>query len=143
METAFTPLASLSGGILIGMAAVLLMVLHGRIAGATGILMGMLLPAGRSDWAWRAAMIAGMATAPLAVMAAAGRMPALDVPVSVAGLVLGGLVVGIGVTLAGGCTSGHGVCGIARLSARSIVATGTFMVCAFATVYVVRHGLGG
>lgn len=143
METAFTPFASLSGGVLIGIAAVLLMMVHGRIAGATGILAGVLLPSSLADWSWRAAMIVGMVTAPAVTYWVAGDMPAIDVPVSTIALVAGGLIVGVGVTLGSGCTSGHGVCGMARLSPRSIVATLTFMVTTFATVYVVRHVIGG
>lgn len=143
METAFTPFASLTGGALIGAAAVLLMLFHGRIAGATGILAGVLLPANREDWSWRAAMILGMVSAPALLMIATGSMPAVDVPVSTLALLAGGLIVGVGVTLGSGCTSGHGVCGMARLSRRSIAATLTFMLVTFAAVYVVRHVLGG
>lgn len=143
METSFTPIASLAGGILIGIAAVLLMMVHGRIAGATGILAGVLLPSGLRDWAWRAAMIAGMIAAPLLVFLTTGSMPTITLPVSTTSLVIGGLVVGVGVTLGSGCTSGHGVCGIARLSPRSIAATLTFMAAAFVTVFLVRHGIGG
>ncbi|MGH1482892.1 MAG: YeeE/YedE family protein [Geminicoccales bacterium] len=143
METAFTPLVSLAGGALIGTAAVLLMFLHGRIAGATGILAGVLLPTGRDDWLWRAAMLLGMVTAPGLVMALTGQMPTIDVPVSTVALLIGGLIVGAGVTLGSGCTSGHGVCGMARLSRRSIVATLTFMTTTFVTVYLIRHVLGG
>ncbi len=140
--TAFTPLASLAGGALIGLAAVLLMVFHGRILGATGILTGALLPTGPGDRGWRIAMLAGMVSAPAAWRLATGGWPVVDVPVPTAALVLGGLLVGVGVTLGGGCTSGHGVCGNARLSPRSIVATLTFMSTAFATTFVVRHLLG-
>ena len=143
METSFTPLASLAGGVLIGAAAVLLMMLHGRIAGATGVLAGALLPAGIADWSWRIAMIAGMMTAPALVFLTSGAMPAIQVPVSTLALVFGGLIVGVGVTLGSGCTSGHGVCGMARLSQRSIAATLTFMIVTFVTVYIVRHVLGG
>lgn len=143
METAFTPLASLAGGALIGLAAVLLMLIHGRIAGATGILTGVLLPTSRDDWAWRAAMLLGMMSAPGLFLAFTGTMPAIEVPVSTIALLIGGFIVGIGVTLGSGCTSGHGVCGMARLSPRSIVATAAFMLVTFATVYVVRHVIGG
>jgi uncharacterized membrane protein YedE/YeeE len=142
METAFTPFASLVGGVLIGTAAVILMLLHGRIAGASGILAGALIPSGMSDWSWRVAMIAGMVTAPGLVFLLSGSMPALQVPVSTPALIVGGLIVGAGVTLGSGCTSGHGVCGMARLSPRSIAATLTFMATTFATVYAVRHLLG-
>lgn len=143
MATAFTPLASLAGGILIGLAAVLLMLLHGRIAGATGILAGALIPASFADWSWRIMIIAGMVTAPALTLLITGAMPDIQVPVSTAALAIGGLIVGVGVTLGSGCTSGHGVCGMARLSPRSIAATLTFMVAAFATVFVTRHVLGG
>lgn len=143
METTFTPVASLLGGVLIGTAAVLLMALHGRIAGATGILAGALLPSDATDRSWRIAMIAGMVTAPALALLFTGRMPAIQVPVSTLALIMGGLIVGIGVTLGSGCTSGHGVCGMARLSPRSIAATLTFMITTFATVYIIRHGLGG
>ncbi|MEM8948685.1 MAG: YeeE/YedE thiosulfate transporter family protein [Pseudomonadota bacterium] len=143
METAFTPLASLAGGALIGLAAVLLMLIHGRIAGATGILTGVLLPTSRDDWAWRAAMLLGMVSAPGFLLLLTGTMPAIEVPVSTIALLIGGFIVGIGVTLGSGCTSGHGVCGMARLSPRSIVATAAFMLVTFATVYVVRHVIGG
>jgi uncharacterized membrane protein YedE/YeeE len=134
---------SLLGGALIGLAATLLMLLHGRIAGATGILAGALLPAGFADWSWRIAVIAGMATAPAAIALVTGAMPSIQVPVSALALIASGLIVGIGVTLGSGCTSGHGVCGMARLSPRSIAATLTFMATTFATVYVARHVMGG
>ena len=143
METTFTPLASLGGGILIGLAAVLLMMVHGRIAGATGILAGALLPKDFTDWSWRVAMIAGMVTAPGLILLASDAMPAIQIPVPKVALILGGLIVGVGVTLGSGCTSGHGVCGMARLSPRSIIATLTFMVVTFVTVYILRHVIGG
>lgn len=143
METEFTPLVSLAGGLLIGLAAVALMAFHGRIAGATGILTGFVFPQGLPDWSWRALMLLGMVSAPLLVRAATGEMPALDVPVSTAALLIGGVIVGLGAALGSGCTSGHGVCGIARFSLRSIVATLTFMATTGATVFIVRHVIGG
>ena len=143
METAFTPLASGLGGLLIGLAAVLLMATIGRIAGATGILAGLVFPTTAADWSWRAAMIAGMISAPPLFWIVTGAMPAVVVPVSNLALVVGGLIVGIGVVLGSGCTSGHGVCGLARLSPRSAVATVTFMATTAATVYLVRHVFGG
>lgn len=143
MITEFTPFASLIGGILIGTAAVMLMALRGRVFGATGILAGFMTPANSSDWAWRALLLAGMVTGPIVYMILTGSMPAVDVPVSRAALVVGGLIVGVGVTFGSGCTSGHGVCGMARLSPRSIIATVTFMVATFITVYIVRHVMGG
>ena len=142
METDFTPWASLAGGVLIGLAATALMLVSGRIMGATGILAGLLAPASRAEFGWRAALLAGMVAGPVAVLAITGAMPAVEVPVSTAMLIGGGLIVGVGVTLGGGCTSGHGVCGMARLSPRSVVATITFMLTTFATVYVLRHLIG-
>ena len=142
METAFTPLQSLGGGALIGLAAVLLMGLHGRIFGATGILTGLVAPQGRADFAWRAVLLAGMVSGPLLVLAVTGAMPAVDVPVSTLALVVGGLLVGVGVTFSSGCTSGHGVCGLARLSPRSAASVLTFMAATAATVYVIRHVIG-
>lgn len=142
METAFTPIASLAGGTLIGLAAVFLMLLRGRIMGATGILAGVLLPASRYDWTWRALLLAGMLTGPWVYYLVAGQMPTIDVPASTPLLLLGGFLVGIGVTLGSGCTSGHGVCGMARLSPRSFAATATFMLTTGLTVYVMRHILG-
>ncbi len=143
MTTEFTPLASLAGGALIGLAAVALMAARGRVFGATGILAGLLSPASSGDWVWRAALLAGMLTGPWVYMAAAGSFPAIDVPVSTPALLLGGLLVGLGVSYGSGCTSGHGVCGLARLSPRSITATLSFMASTAATVYLVRHGIGG
>lgn len=143
METEFTPFMSLLGGVLIGLSAVILMGLFGRVMGATGILAGFLMPASRQDWGWRAALLAGMATGPFVYFGLSGGFPAVEVPVSTTSMIIGGLLVGAGVTYGGGCTSGHGVCGIARLSPRSITATVVFMICALATVYVVRHLIGG
>lgn len=143
MITEFTPWQSLAGGALIGLAAVLLMALHGRILGATGILGGLLRFNDMADWRLRAAMVLGMACGPLVVLWVTGRAPALDLPVSNLAVVVGGLIVGIGVSYGGGCTSGHGVCGNARFSRRSLVATLTFMATAFATVFVLRHVMGG
>lgn len=143
METAFTPLASLVGGALIGAAAVLLMAGLGRIMGATGILAGALAPMSPRDWAWRAAVLGGMVSGPAVWGLVTGSYLEIQVPVGTGALVIGGLLVGVGVTLASGCTSGHGVCGLARLSQRSLVAVLTFMAASAATVFVLRHGLGG
>jgi uncharacterized protein len=137
MLTEFTPWQSLGGGVMIGLSAALLMWLNGRIAGMTGILSSIIPPVA-ADWNWRAAFIAGAVIAPLAWIAT-GNPVELSVPVSSTALILGGLLVGIGVTFGGGCTSGHGVCGIARLSLRSIVATAVFMVMTFMTVFIIRH----
>ena len=142
-ETAFTPLQSLGGGLLIGLASVLLMATLGRVLGATGILAGFLQPGSGTDWTWRAALLAGMVSGPALVFAISGQMPEVQVPGSTLMLIVGGVIVGIGVTFGSGCTSGHGVCGMARLSPRSIAATITFMIATAITVYIIRHVLGG
>lgn len=142
IETAFTPFQSFGGGALIGLAAVLLMATMGRIMGATGILAGLLQPSGLSDWAWRAAVVLGMVSGPVVVLWMTGQMPVVSVPVSPLMLIVGGFIVGIGVTFGSGCTSGHGVCGMARLSPRSITATLTFMATTGLTVFIVRHVIG-
>lgn len=142
IETTFTPFLSLGGGVLIGLAAVLLMATMGRVMGATGILAGLLQPTSLPDWSWRAAILAGMVSGPALVMLVTGQMPAVQVPISTSMLLIGGVIVGIGVTFGSGCTSGHGVCGMARLSPRSIVATLTFMLTTGVTVYVIRHLIG-
>lgn len=143
METEFTPIASTVGGVLIGTASVLLMLTLGRIMGATGILAGFFSPASRDDWLWRAAILAGMITGPVVYLALMGEMPAVQVPISTPMLLIGGFIVGVGVTYGSGCTSGHGVCGMARLSPRSIAATATFMVFTAVTVFLIRHVIGG
>ena len=139
--TDFTPIQSLIGGMMIGLSAVFLMALHGRVAGMTGILTGIIPPAA-PDWPWRAAFLAGAVVAPVIYLAAGGAIP-FDVPVSTAALVFGGLLVGIGVHFGNGCPSGHGICGLARLSPRSLAAVLTFMLTAVVTVFVVRHVIGG
>ena len=141
METSFTPIEALLGGSLIGLAAVGLMALHGRVAGMTGILTGVILPKG--DWDWRIAFLLGAVAAPVVILLLTGTSLPLQAELPSWAIVVGGLLVGVGVTFGGGCTSGHGVCGIARLSDRSIAATITFMVTTFITVFVVRHLLGG
>lgn len=141
MITTFTPIEALVGGSLIGIAAVALMAFHGRIAGMTGILSGAILSRGDRDW--RIAFLLGAIAAPIAILVLTGTSLPLQAELPTWAIVLGGLLVGIGVTFGGGCTSGHGVCGIARLSPRSITATATFMVTTLITVFVVRHLLGG
>lgn len=128
---------------MIGLAAVLLMLTLGRIAGATGILTGLIFPTDMSDWLWRAAMLLGMVSAPSLIFLLTNKTPELIVPVSTVALAIGGVIVGAGVVLGAGCTSGHGVCGLARLSPRSLAATVTFMVTTAATVYLTRHMIGG
>lgn len=139
--TEFTPIAAIVGGILIGSSAIALMALIGRIAGMTGIVAAVIPPLA-PDWQWRALFLAGAIAAPLIYLAAMGRPIPFAVPVGTGALIVGGLVVGVGVVYGSGCTSGHGVCGIARFSPRSIVATAVFMAFTFATVYVTRHVLG-
>ncbi|MBM4228503.1 MAG: YeeE/YedE family protein [Gammaproteobacteria bacterium] len=137
----FTPWTSLGGGLLIGLAASLFVLLNGRIAGISGVLGGLLRPRG-GDTAWRVAFIVGMLLAP-SLYALVWRMPESEITASTPVLIAAGLLVGIGTRFGSGCTSGHGVCGLARGSARSLVATLSFMLAGFATVFVVRHVMGG
>jgi len=139
--TAFTPVSALAGGLLIGLAAALLVLLNGRIAGISGIVGGLLRPR-PGETAWRIAFIAGLMLAPFAWSRFAG-LPAIDIQADYPMLIMAGLAVGIGTRYASGCTSGHGVCGVSRLSPRSLIATLTFMTAGFITVYVIRHLLGG
>ena len=143
IETGFTPWISLGGGILIGISATLLMLSIGRIMGIAGILGGLFQPASTHDFAWRAALLAGIVTSPLLVWIASGAFPPVQIPTSLPMLLIGGFIVGVGTTYGSGCTSGHGVCGMARGSVRSILATASFMIAAFSTVYLVRHVVGG
>jgi uncharacterized protein len=135
--THFTPLASLLGGVLIGLASIALAVFNGRIAGISGILGG-LLPPSPGDRAWRLAFLLGLILSPL-VFGLVRPMPEVHAGASTPLLLIAGLLVGLGTRYAGGCTSGHGVCGLSRLSARSLVATLSFMGAGFATVYLMRH----
>ncbi|MBO6635821.1 YeeE/YedE family protein [Parvibaculum sp.] len=135
----FTPVSGLVGGLLIGTSAALLLMLTGRIAGISGIL-GSALDLRDSDAGWRLAFLAGLVAAPIVY---ANLVPvAIEVAATPVLLVAAGLLVGFGTRLGSGCTSGHGVCGISRLSARGIVATATFMAFGVATVFVMRHLLG-
>ena len=140
--TEFTPWLSMAGGGLIGLAAVLLMAFHGRIAGISGMLQGVLPPFAK-DWAWRAAFLGGAIAAPVFIGLVSGWRPEFSTRVPNLWLVIGGLMVGVGVQFASGCTSGHGVCGMSRLSIRSLLATLTFMLTTGVTVFVVRHVIGG
>ncbi len=137
---AFTPWHAAAGGVLIGLAAAIFVLFNGRIAGISGILGGLLKPV-RGDIAWRVAFIAGLVGAPLAY-AVFATLPAPDIDAGYLALILAGLLVGVGTRYGSGCTSGHGVCGISRLSPRSLMATATFMGAGFITVFVVRHMLG-
>jgi len=134
---AFTPASALIGGAIIGAAAALFAVLNGRIAGVSGILGGLARPQ-PGDISWRIAFVAGLVAAPLA-WGFFAALPEIRVDTSYFTLAAAGLLVGIGTRYGGGCTSGHGVCGVARLSPRSIVATLAFMAAGFATVYIARH----
>jgi len=135
----FTPLHALVGGVLIGTAAALLVLTTGRIAGISGVLGGLLRPVA-NDVAWRAAFIVGLVVAPVIVMLL-GFTPAPRIDAGYGTLVVAGLLVGIGTRYGAGCTSGHGVCGVSRLSPRSLVATAVFMAAGFATVFAIRHVL--
>lgn len=141
MITEFTPYASLFGGVLIGLGTVILMAFNGRIAGMTAMLGGVLEPAS-PDSPWRLAFLVGAIAAPL-IATLLGAEFSFASPTTGVVLAIGGVIVGVGVTYGSGCTSGHGVCGLARLSPRSLVATLTFMATTFATVTLIRHGFGG
>jgi uncharacterized membrane protein YedE/YeeE len=135
--SSFTPWTSLAGGLVIGVSAALFVLFNGRIAGISGILGGVLRPA-TGDIGWRIAFLLGLVLAPLAY-AAVLPLPAVRVDAGTGTLVVAGLLVGVGTRYASGCTSGHGVCGISRLSPRSLLATLVFMAAGFATVFAVRH----
>lgn len=135
--TYFTPWTSLAGGILIGIAAAMLVLLNGRVAGISGIVGGLLSPR-RGEIAWRLAFVAGLFAAPLLV-GVLGQNPVPRIDAGFGTLVIAGLLVGVGTSYGSGCTSGHGVCGLSRLSPRSLVATGAFMLAGIVTVWIVRH----
>lgn len=138
--THFTPWASLSGGVLLGVASALFILLNGRILGISGILGG-LLPAKSGDASWRIAFLLGLFVSPLVmkVLAPAEFLHAPRIDANMTTVVVAGLLVGVGTRYGSGCTSGHGVCGLSRLSPRSIAATGLFMAAGFVTVFVIRH----
>ena len=136
----FTPVSGLIGGLLIGLAAALLLLLNGRISGISGIVGGLLVPK-NSDAGWRVVFVAGLLLGAFAYMLAAGGTIPVQMQASLPVLVVAGLLVGFGTRLGSGCTSGHGVCGIARLSKRSIVATSVFFGVAMLTVFLTRHAL--
>lgn len=140
--TEFTPVTALLGGGLIGLAATLLMAFSGRIAGISGITSGVLPPwTGTGDLGWRLPFLAGLLLSPILVQVTTGEISqtvSTDLPL----MIIAGLLVGFGSVYGNGCTSGHGVCGLSRLSTRSLIATGTFMIVAIATVAITRHGIG-
>ena len=148
VPTDFTPWMSLAGGILIGISAVMLMGLLGKIAGIAGITKGMMsavlpMDGAPSDWGWRLAFILGLIGSPFLIGAVTGEMPVHTVSPNVIGMATAGLLVGFGTGMGSGCTSGHGVCGLARLSVRSLVAVLVFMASAALAVFIRRHGAGG
>jgi uncharacterized membrane protein YedE/YeeE len=136
----FTPWASLAGGACIGLAAALFVLFNGRIAGISGIFGG-LLQWPKGDIGWRIAFLLGLVAAPL-VFGLFAPLPVVQVDAGTTTLVVAGLLVGIGTRYGSGCTSGHGVCGLSRLSPRSLVATAAFMAAGFVTVFIVRHLIG-
>ncbi len=135
--TSFTPWSALIGGVIIGIAAAMLALLNGRVAGISGIVGGLMRPS-FPDLTWRAAFVAGLLVSPI-LYAMVATLPPIDVESGYPVIVIAGLLVGIGTRYGAGCTSGHGVCGLSRFSLRSVVATAVFMLAGFATVYVVRH----
>jgi uncharacterized protein len=138
----FTPISAAIGGALIGLAAVLLMLFNGRIAGISGIADGLVNPR-TNDRLWRLTFIIGLIAAPLAAALVGYGVPMPQIPANYVIIVVAGLLVGFGTRLGNGCTSGHGICGIARLSPRSITATGVFMISAIVVVALTRHVIGG
>nr|WP_068310197.1 YeeE/YedE family protein [Pseudovibrio hongkongensis] len=142
--TQFTPWSSLLGGVLIGFSAIVLLILNGRIAGISGVLSRILLPAHcKSELPWELAFVVGLVAAPFIYSLAGGVLPALAISPNALLVGVAGLLVGFGSVLGGGCTSGHGVCGLSRLSKRSIIATLSFMTTGAVTVYLIRHVFGG
>ena len=135
----FTPYGSLIGGVMIGLAALLLMLAHGRVMGVSGILGGIVMPSGNSDIGWRVLFVIGMLAGPFTVIHLLDRP--VDIIPAASGMILpvAGFIVGLGTAIGSGCTSGHGICGLARLSRRSLVAVGTFMATGISTVFLVRN----
>lgn len=138
---AFTPWSALAGGLLIGLAAALLAFFNGRIAGISGIVGGLLSLSEKADRGWRLAFVAGLVLAPM-LWLSFSALPAIQIDADYPLLIVAGLVVGISTRYGSGCTSGHGVCGISRLSPRSLVATVAFMATGFVTVFLIRHVIG-
>jgi uncharacterized protein len=138
----FTPISAAIGGALIGLSATLLMLFNGRIAGITGVFAGLIDPIS-SDRGWRAAFVIGLIAAPLSAALLGFAIPIPQMPTSPITVAVAGLLVGFGTRLSNGCTSGHGICGIARLSPRSLTATAIFMVSAIIVVALTRHVIGG
>ena len=138
---AFTPIPSLVGGLLLGIAAVLYMLLHGRILGISGIVVGLLRPI-QEDWGWRLSITLGLLSAPIISAVVFDMHEVRVIDTGWFGIIVAGLLVGFGAQYGSGCTSGHGICGLSRLSPRSLMATMLFMLSGFVTTYIVRHVIG-
>jgi len=138
----FTPIPSLLGGMILGIAAALYVLLHGRILGISGIISGLLHPT-LADSAWRLSLVFGLISAPFLAALFFGIIPVIEIDASWLVIVIAGLLVGFGAQYGSGCTSGHGICGLSRLSPRSLVATLAFMCAGFVMVFVIRHLIGG
>jgi uncharacterized membrane protein YedE/YeeE len=138
----FTPIPSLLGGMILGVAAALYVLLHGRILGISGIISGLLHPT-LTDSAWRLSLVFGLISAPFLAALFFGIIPVIEIDASWLVIVIAGLLVGFGAQYGSGCTSGHGICGLSRLSPRSLVATLAFMCAGFVMVFVIRHLIGG
>lgn len=138
----FTPIPSLLGGMILGLAAALYVFLHGRILGISGIVSGLLRP-NMTDSAWRLSLVLGLISAPFLAALFFGIIPIVEIDSSWLGIVIAGLLVGFGAQYGSGCTSGHGICGLSRLSPRSLVATLAFMSAGFIMVFIIRHLIGG
>ena len=134
----FTPIPSLLGGMMLGLAVILYVLLHGRILGISGIVSGLVHPK-KEDWSWRLAFIIGLLTAPFLAALFFGILPVIEVDANWLTVIIAGLLVGFGVQYGSGCTSGHGICGLSRLSPRSLVATLSFMTAGFLVVFIIRH----
>jgi uncharacterized membrane protein YedE/YeeE len=135
---AFTPIPSLVGGMILGIAAALYVLLHGRILGISGIVSGLIHPKA-GDWSWRLALVLGLLSAPFLEALFFGILPIIEVDANWFATIIAGLLVGFGAQYGSGCTSGHGICGLSRLSPRSLVATLSFMIAGFLVVFVIRH----
>ena len=138
----FTPFPSLLGGVILGVAAALYVLLHGRILGISGIVSGLLHPK-LADSAWRLTLVLGLISSPFLAALFFGITPVIVIDASWLGIVIAGLLVGFGAQYGSGCTSGHGICGLSRLSPRSLVATLAFMCSGFVMVFVIRQLMGG
>ena len=134
----FTPIPSLVGGMILGVAAALYVLLHGRILGISGIISGLLHPK-KGDWDWRLSLALGLISAPFFAAILFGILPVIEVDASWTAVIIAGFLVGFGAQYGSGCTSGHGICGLSRLSPRSLVATLSFMTAGFLVVFIIRH----